>query len=109
MYRTYPWRFDVKNMPLPSMAVVASAALAMLFASETASAQAWSNEVTRVAQYGCTPGYVIDSESSGEVDGSGHCVRAQSDDVIVGGHEIGRDPSPFIRDEILREQDSNPD
>ena len=99
----------MKKMPLTGMAVVASAALATLLASETASAQARSNEVTPVVQYGCTPGYVIDSESSGEVDGSGHCVRARSDDVIVGGHVIGRDPSPFIRDEILREQDSNPD
>jgi hypothetical protein len=55
---------------------------------------------------GCPPGMAIDSQGSGEVNGPGPCVRIQPNDVLIGGHVLGRDPDPFIRGQIRREKES---
>ena len=38
--------------------------------------------------------------------GFGPRVTAQPGDVISGNRQVGRDPDPFIRDQILREYNS---
>jgi hypothetical protein len=110
MYHTPAWRCDVKMLST-KIVLAASAALATLSATEVSFAQALQGQVAPAAQYStsCPPGFVIDSESSGEVDGSGRCVKANPNDATVNGHELGRDPDPSVRFEIRREQDSNPD
>ena len=53
----------------------------------------------------CPPGMAIDSQGSGNVDGAGPCVKVEPNDALVGDHVMGRDPDPFIRDQIRREHE----
>ena len=78
-----------------------SAALAMLIATEVAQAQEYQSEdaayrtATRAYDTEANPNY-----------GFGPCVTAQPGDVISGGRVFGRDPDPFIRNQLLREYHS---
>ena len=80
--------------------LAASMALTTLSAVEAAHPQAFDR-----ADLNCPPGMAIDSQGSGQINGPGPCVRVQPNDVLVGGHVIGRDPDPFIRDQIRREHE----
>jgi hypothetical protein len=83
---------------------VTSAALAMLVGSDGAYAQA--DRQAPNATYGQQDrGTAIDTEATGEEGVSGPRVRAP-DDVVTGGRVIGADPSPAIRDQLLRDYDS---
>jgi hypothetical protein len=54
----------------------------------------------------CARRSAIDTEATGEEGVSGPRVRITPDDVVTGGRVIGADPSPFIRDQLLRDYDS---
>jgi hypothetical protein len=95
------------KMLVTKMALATSVALATLIAAEAASAQdnrgAPDNyDQTRYLDRGTA----IDSQATGEVGGAGPRVRVQPNDVVTNGRDIGRDPDPFIRDQLLREYNS---
>ena len=74
------------------MALAASVALATLIAAEAASAQPVRHQTAPEAyDVQANPNY-----------GFGPRVTVQPNDVVSGGRVIGRDPDPFVRDQILR-------
>ena len=87
--------------------LVASAALITLSTTEISFAQALQRQAAPAARYStsCPPGFVIDSESSGEVDGSGRCVKANrmmrpsmdTSSVVIRIHPFG---SRFVGNRI---------
>jgi hypothetical protein len=84
------------KMLIPGVLLATATLTTSLFAAPAAHAQEQS----------CPPGMAIDSQGSGEVNGPGPCVRIQRNDVLIGGHVLGRDPDPFIRGQIRREKES---
>jgi hypothetical protein len=83
------------------MALATSVALATLAACEAASAQA-AREGHDGHQAAST---VYDAEGNPDYR-FGPRVNVRPGDVISGDSVIGRDPDPFIRDQLLREYDS---
>ena len=79
--------------------LAAAVALTTPIAIDAAHAQVNPNRA------GCPPGMAIDSQGSGYVNGPGPCVKVEANDALVGGHVMGRDPDPFIRDQIRREHE----
>jgi hypothetical protein len=95
------------KMLVTKMALATSVALATLISAGAASAQdnraAPDNyDQTRYLDRGTA----IDSQATGEVGGAGPRVRVQPNDVVTNGRDIGRDPDPFIRDQLLRDYNS---
>lgn len=89
------------------MALATSVALAALIGAEAASAQDNRAATDAFAQErNLDRGTAIDSQATGEVGGAGPRVRVQPNDVVTNGRDIGRDPDPFIRDQLLREYNS---
>jgi hypothetical protein len=82
-----------------------SAALIVLIG--TTGAYAESNRRAPDATYGQRDrGTAIDTQATGEEGISGPRVKVKPGDVIDGGRDIGADPDPFIRDQLLREYNS---
>jgi hypothetical protein len=77
-----------------TLTLAASVALATLFATESANAQAYAQRC-ELYNAQANPNY-----------GFGPCVTAQPGDVVSGSRVIGRDPDPFIRNQLLREYHS---
>jgi hypothetical protein len=77
-----------------TVALASSVALATLFATEGANAQAYA-QVCEFYNAQANPNY-----------GFGPCVTVQPGDVVSGSRVIGRDPDPFIRNQLLREYHS---
>ena len=80
------------KMLVTKVALAASVALATLIAAEAASAQPLSHRAA--------PG-AYDTQANPNY-GFGPRVTVQPNDVISGDRVIGRDPDPFVRDQILR-------
>jgi hypothetical protein len=78
---------------ITKLALATSVALATLFTAQAASAQPRHQPQAYDAQ--ANPNY-----------GFGPPVGVQPNDVISGSRQIGRDPDPFVRDQLLREYDS---
>jgi hypothetical protein len=74
-----------------TLALAASVALATLFATENANAQAYAQRC-ELYNAQANPNY-----------GFGPCVTLQPGDVVSGNRMIGRDPDPFVRNQLLRE------
>ena len=76
-----------------TLALATSIALATLFATESADAQTY---VQRCELYNAqaNPDY-----------GFGPCVTVRPGDVVSGGRVLGRDPSPFVRNQRHWEYD----
>jgi hypothetical protein len=95
------------KMLFTRMAFATSVALATLISAGAASAQ--DNRAAPDA-YDQTRyldrGTAIDSQATGEEGGAGPRVRVQPNDVVTNGRDIGRDPDPFVRDQLRREYDS---
>jgi hypothetical protein len=77
-----------------SRALAASVALATLFAIENANAQVYAQRC-ELYNAQANPNY-----------GFGPCVTLQPGDVVSGNRMIGRDPDPFVRNQLLREYHS---
>ena len=77
-----------------TLALATSAALATLFATESANAQAYAQRC-ELYNAQANPDY-----------GFGPCVTVRPGDVVSGSRVIGRDPDPFIRSQLLREYHS---
>ena len=95
------------KMLVAKMALATSVALATLISAEAAFAQhnraaPDAYDQTRYLDRGTA----IDSQATGEQGGAGPRVRVQPNDVVTNGRDIGRDPDPFIRDQLLREYNS---
>jgi hypothetical protein len=97
---TARWRCEMK-MLVTKMALATSIALATLVASEAASAQ--SSREGQDAHQAAPTAY--DAEGNPDYQ-FGPRVTVKPGDVISGDSVIGRDPDPFIRDQLLREYDS---
>jgi hypothetical protein len=77
-----------------TLALAASVVLATLVAIENANAQAYAQRC-ELYNAQANPNY-----------GFGPCVTIQPGDVVSGNRMIGRDPDPFIRNQLLREYNS---
>jgi hypothetical protein len=84
------------KMFVTKTALAASVALAALVAAEAAYAQPPRHLAVPQA---------YDTEANPDY-GFGPRVAVQPDDVVTGNRVIGRDPDPFIRDQLLQEYDS---
>lgn len=73
------------------MAVATSVALATLIAAQAASAQTRHLAAPEAYDAQANPNY-----------GFGPRVTVRPGDVVTGDRVIGRDPDPFIRDQMLR-------
>jgi hypothetical protein len=80
--------------------LVGAVGLAMLVGTEGADAQAYRQAPN------ATYDTAIDTQATGEDGIDGPRVRVTPDDVVTGGRVIGADPSPFIRNQLLRDYDS---
>ena len=89
------------KMLFTKMALATSIALATLVAAEAASAQS-AREGNDARQAAPT---AYDAEGNPAYK-FGPRVNVRPGDVISGDSVIGRDPDPFIRDQLLREYDS---
>jgi hypothetical protein len=89
------------KMLVTKMALATSVALATLVAAEAASAQ--SAREGHDAHQAAPTAY--DAEGNPDYE-FGPRVTVKPGDVISGDSVIGRDPDPFIRDQLLREYDS---
>jgi hypothetical protein len=78
------------KMLVTKLALAASVALATLIAAEAASAQPLRHQ-PEAYDTQANPNY-----------GFGPRVTVQPNDVVSGDRVIGRDPDPFVRDQILR-------
>jgi len=85
------------NVLVTRMALAASVALATLFVAAGANAQAVYAQRDRGEAYDAqmNPQYRF-----------GPRVHVQPNDVVSGHSVIGRDPDPFVRDQLLREFNS---
>src|SRR5260370_30902802 len=92
---TVAWRCEMK-MLVTKMALATSVALAALFVAEGANAQ---------AVYAQRNGEVYDSQVNPSYR-YGPRVHVQPNDVVSGHSLIGRDPDPSIRNQLLREFNS---
>lgn len=80
------------KMLVKRMALATSVALATLFAAEAANAQEYlSHEAAQAQSHHAAPG---------------PHVTAPPNAAMSGNRQIGTDPDPFIRGEILRHSDS---
>jgi Ni/Co efflux regulator RcnB len=106
MHQLVTRRSEMK-MLVTKMVLATSVALATLIAAEAASAQdnRAATDAYDQARY-LDRGTAIDSQATGEQGGTGPRVRVQPNDVVTNGRDIGRDPDPFIRDQLLREYNS---
>ena len=77
-----------------TLALATSVALATLLATQGANAQAYAQRC-ELYNAQANPDY-----------GFGPCVTAQPGDVISGGRVFGRDPDPFVRNQLRRKYDS---
>src|SRR5258708_4788789 len=89
------WRCVMKTF-VSRAALAASVALGTLVAAGAANAQPH--------RYQAGP-EVYDTQANPRY-GFGPRVSAQPGDVISGDRQIGRDPDPFIRDQLLRDYNS---
>jgi hypothetical protein len=80
------------KMLVARVALAASVALATLIAAEAASAQPLRHQAAPEA---------YDTQANPNY-GFGPRVTVQPSDVVSGNRVIGRDPDPFVRDQILR-------
>jgi hypothetical protein len=80
------------KMLVTRMALATSVALATLISAEAASAQPLRHQAAPEA---------YDTQSNPNY-GFGPRVTVGPDDVVTGGREIGRDPDPFVRGQMLR-------
>jgi hypothetical protein len=80
------------KMLVTKVALATSVALATLIAAEAASAQPLSHRAVPEA---------YDTQANPDY-GFGPRVTVQPNDVVSGNRVIGRDPDPFVRDQILR-------
>ena len=80
------------KMLVTRMALATSVALATLIAAEVASAQPLSYRTAPEA---------YDTQANPNY-GFGPRVTVQPNDVVSGNRVIGRDPDPFVRDQLLR-------
>jgi len=80
------------KMLVTRMALATSVALATLIAAEVASAQPLSYRTGPEA---------YDTQANPSY-GFGPRVTVQPNDVVSGNRVIGRDPDPFVRDQLLR-------
>jgi hypothetical protein len=87
--------FDMKTL-VTKIVLATSVALGTLVAAGAAYAQP--------PRYHAAP-EVYDTQGNPRY-GFGPRVTAQPGDVISGNRQIGRDPDPFIRDQMLREYNS---
>jgi hypothetical protein len=93
------------KMLVKKTVLATSVALATLIAAQAADAQEYlSHEAAYAQRHHAAPG-IYDAEGNPRV-GFGPRVTVQPNDVVTGNREIGRDPDPFIRGEILRHSDS---
>jgi hypothetical protein len=86
------------RMLITKIALATSVALGTLAAAEAANAQAY-------AQRHQTGPEVYDAEANPNY-GFGPRVTVRPADVITGNRVIGRDPDPFVRDQLMREYNS---
>jgi hypothetical protein len=84
------------KMLFTKMVLATSVALAALISAEAASAQPPRHQAAPEA---------YDTQGNPNY-GFGPRVTVGPNDVVSGGREIGRDPDPFIRDQLLRGYDS---
>jgi hypothetical protein len=91
------------KMLVTKVALATSVALATLIAAESASAQPVRE--AHDAQWNRTAPEAYDAEANPNYK-FGPRVTVKPGDVISGDSVIGRDPDPFIRDQLLREYDS---
>jgi hypothetical protein len=82
------------KMLITKLALATSVALATLITAQAASAQP-RHQLPEAYDAQANPNY-----------GFGPSVGIQPNDVISGSRQIGRDPDPFVRDQLLREYDS---
>jgi hypothetical protein len=82
------------KMLITKVVLATSVALGALVAAESANAQAYAQ---RSGAYDAqaNPNY-----------GFGPRVTVRPDDAVSGNRVIGRDPDPFVRDQLLREYNS---
>jgi hypothetical protein len=93
------------KMLLTKTVFATSVALATLIAAETAYAQEYlSHEAAYARKHHAAP-EVYDSQASPRF-GFGPRATEQPNDVVTGNRQIGRDPDPFIRGEMLRHSGS---
>lgn len=84
------------KMPVAKVVLATSVALATLIAAEAASAQPHGYRAAPEAYDSqANPNYQL-----------GPRVTVRPGDIIEGGSVIGRDPDPFVRDQILRDYNS---
>ena len=76
-----------------TLALATSAALATLFATESANAQAYAQRC-ELYNAQANPDY-----------GFGPCVTVRPGDVVSGSRVFGRDPDPFVPNQRLRKYD----
>jgi hypothetical protein len=84
------------KMFMTKIALVTSVALGTLVAAGAANAQDYAQRHR---------GEAYDAQVNPNY-GFGPRVTVQPNDVVTGHSVIGRDPDPFIRDQLLREYDS---
>jgi hypothetical protein len=84
------------KLPFTKVALAASVALATLISAEAVSAQPLRHQSAPEA---------YDTQANPNY-GFGPRVTVGPNDVVTGGREIGRDPDPFVRDQLLREYNS---
>jgi hypothetical protein len=93
------------KMLMKNTALATSVALAMLIAAETADAQEYlSHEAAYALRHQAAP-ETYDTQANPRF-GFGPRATAQPNGVVSGNRQVGSDPDPFIRGEILRHSDS---
>jgi len=80
------------KMLVTKMALAASVALGALAVAQSANAAQRHRGAPEAYDAEANPNY-----------GFGPRVTVRPDDVITGNRVIGRDPDPFVRDQLLRE------
>ena len=81
------------------LAIVASAALATMSGAEAAYTQGSISEAAYVHRHQAAP-----AQANPQTNGSPRVTPPNS--VVTGNRVIGRDPDPFIQEEMLRHYDS---
>jgi hypothetical protein len=86
------------RMLITKIALATSVALGTLIAAEAANAQAYAQRHQAGSE-------AYDAEANPNY-GFGPRVTVRPDDAVSGNRVIGRDPDPFVRDQLLREYNS---